>query len=67
MSLLDKQIAELDATAIEYCTDLSHPKFSNDTMRDYWLGVAQGWLMVLGLRKAQLISLRRLNGLVLVA
>lgn len=67
MTLIDAQIADLDATAIEYCANISNPRNSDEDIRTYWNTIAQGWMLVLGLRKAQLMSLRRYNGLVLVA
>ncbi len=64
---IDAQIAQLDATAIEYCVNLSDPRYSDEVVKDYFWNVAQGWLMVLGLRKAQLRSLRHFDGMALIA
>ena len=63
---IEQQIAALDETAIAYALAIAEPERTNEWMAAYWWEVAQGWMMVLGLRKAQLRSLDH-HGLVLIA
>lgn len=67
MTSLDDQIAALEQTAIDYAISMCDEKFTNDQMRDYWLNVGQGWMLLIGLRRAQLVSLRRYHGMTLIA
>lgn len=64
---LAEQIATLDETAIDYALAIADTKWTDEQMRQYWLEMGQTWMMVIGLRKAQLLSARRYDGLVLVA
>lgn len=62
MTTVEQQIAALDETAIDYCRDIINIE-SEESMRTYFWWTAQGWLMVIGLRKAQLKSAERHHGI----
>ena len=64
---LEEQIAAIEEAAFDYAECIADPKFGDEQMRDYWLFTAQGWMMVLGLRRAQLVSWQPYLGMVLVA
>lgn len=64
---IDAQIEALNKSAVEYAVMISNPKWTDEQMGAYWLAIGEGWMMVVGLRKAQLMSERKWHGLALVA
>jgi hypothetical protein len=66
-TITQRQIDALDEAVMAYVNGYLSERLNDEDMSEIWVNAGQGVMMVMGLRRAQLLSRQKVEGLALIA